>query len=314
MAEPERTQVLVAGEALIDIVHPVDGESSEHVGGSPANVAVGLSRLDHPTRLATHIGGDERGQRITAYLSQRGVSLTDGSDRADHTPTAEATVDATGVATYEFDLQWQLPRVDLSDIGHVHTGSIAATLDPGGRQVVDLIERARAGATVSYDPNARPSIMGSARDARQRIEDCIGRSDVVKCSTEDIDWLYDGAPVQEVAREWGRLGPGLIIVTQGGDGAMVHLSASGEMAQVPAQRVDVVDTVGAGDSFMAGLISGLLDEGLLGSTEARARLMGAEMAAVQRAVARGVSTAAYTVVRAGAASPTRTDLGLSDHG
>ncbi len=314
MPEQERTQVLVAGEALIDIVHPVDGESSEHVGGSPANVAVGLSRLDHPTRLATHIGRDERGERITAYLSQRGVTLTEGSDGAHHTPTAEATVDADGVATYEFDLQWQLPQVDLDEIGHVHTGSIAATLDPGGQQVVDLIERARVGATVSYDPNARPSIMGSVRDARQRIEDCIGRSDVVKCSTEDVDWLYDGAPVHEVVREWGRLGPGLVIVTQGGDGAIVHLSESGETATVPARRVDVKDTVGAGDSFMAGLISGLLDEGLLGSTDARARLATTEMTAVQRAVARGVATASYTVVRAGAASPTRADLGLPDDG
>lgn len=309
MSEPQpRPVVLVAGEALIDIVRPVDGPDSEHVGGSPANVAVGLSRLDHPTRLATHIGRDERGERITAYLSQRGVRLTEGSDHADHTPTAEASVDAAGVATYEFDLQWQLPQVDLSDIGHVHTGSIAATLDPGGRQVVDLIEAARAGATVSYDPNARPSIMGSPRDVRQRIEDCIGRSDVVKCSTEDIDWLYDGAPVEEVAREWGRLGPGLIIVTQGGEGAMVHLSESGETATVPARRVDVKDTVGAGDSFMAGLISGLLDEELLGSPEARTRLASTEMTAVQRAVARGVATSAYTVARVGAASPTRADL------
>lgn len=300
--------VLAAGEALIDIVRGVDGEVTEHVGGSPANVATGLARLGHPTVLATHIGRDERGERITAYLAERGVRITPGSDGAEATPTAAATVDAAGVATYEFDLRWVLPGVDLGGIGHVHTGSIAATLEPGGHQVVDLIERARLTATVSYDPNARPSIMGTPEDARQRIEECIGRSDVVKCSTEDAEWLYAGAPIPVIAREWGRLGPGLVVITQGGDGALIHLSGSGRSAHVEARRIDVVDTVGAGDSFMAGLVSGLLDEGLLGSAQARARLAVTEMAPVERAVLRGIATASYTVARAGAASPTRQDL------
>lgn len=308
MSEPQQTVVLVAGEALIDIVHPVDRESSEHVGGSPANVAVGLSRLDHPTRLATHIGQDERGQRITAYLSERGVVLTEGSDAAERTPTAAAEIDAQGVATYEFDLHWQLPQLDLTDVGHLHTGSISATLEPGGQQVVDLMERARAGATVSYDPNARPSIMGDAREARQRIEECVGRSDVVKCSTEDIDWLYDGAPAEDVAHEWGRLGPGLVIITRGGDGALVLQSGSADFVEVSARGIEIVDTVGAGDSFMAGLVSGLLDEGLLGSVQARERLAGADPDMVRRAVGRAVATSAYTVARSGAASPTRADL------
>ncbi len=314
MPEPQQSTVLVAGEALIDIVHPVGGESTEHVGGSPANVAVGLSRLDHPTRLATHIGQDERGERITAYLSERGVTLTEGSDAAERTPTAAAEVDAEGVATYEFDLQWELPPLDLADVGHLHIGSISATLEPGGQQVVELAGRAREHATVSYDPNARPSIMGAPRDARQRIEECVGRSDVIKCSTEDIDWLYDGAPAETVAREWGRLGPSLVIITQGGDGAMIHLAGSGASTQVAARHIDIVDTVGAGDSFMAGLVSGLLDEGLLGSVEARGRLADADLDVVRRAVGRAVATSAYTVAHAGAASPTRADLELPDGG
>lgn len=303
-------RVLSVGEALIDIVHTVDGQVAEHVGGSPANVAVGLARLGHPTQLATHVGTDDRGRRITDYLAERDVGLTPGSDSAERTPTAAATVDAAGVATYEFDLSWELPEVDLDGLGHVHTGSIAATLEPGGHQVVQLIERARAGATVSYDPNARPTIMGSPEDARQRIEECIGRSDVVKSSTEDVEWLYAGAPMDVVAHEWGRLGPGLVIITHGGEGALVHLSGSGQSTHVPARTVDVIDTVGAGDSFMAGLISGLIDEGLLGSVEARARLAAADLGTVERAVARGIATASYTVARAGAASPTRADLGL----
>lgn len=309
---PERAQhpvpVLAAGEALIDIVQGVDEEGVEHVGGSPANVAVGLARLGHPTTLATHVGRDERGRRITTYLAERDVALTPGSDRAERTPTAAATVDAAGVATYEFDLRWSLPEIDLAGVGHLHTGSIAATLEPGGHQVVGLMERARASATVSYDPNARPSIMGTPEETRQRIEECIGRSDVVKCSTEDVEWLYAGAPLELVAREWGRLGPGLVVITRGGDRAIVHLSSSGELSHVDARRIEIVDTVGAGDSFMAGLVSGLLDEGLLGSPEARTRLARTDLRPVERAVRRAIATASYTVARAGAASPTRAEL------
>jgi fructokinase len=310
MPEPDASsvRVLAAGEALIDIVRPQDGTETEHVGGSPANVAVGLARLGHPTRLATHVGTDERGRRITAYLAERGVRLTPGSDSAERTPTAAATLDASGAASYEFDLRWELPEIDLAGVGHVHTGSIAATLEPGGSQVVRLVERARATATVSYDPNARPTIMGAPEDARQRVEECVGRSDVVKSSDEDAQWLYAGASAEVIAREWARLGPGLVVITRGGDGVLIHLSGTGETMHVPSRRVDVVDTVGAGDSFMAGLVSGLIDEGLLGSVAARGRLARADLATVQRAVARGIATASYTVARAGAAAPTRGEL------
>ena len=119
--------VLTVGEALIDIVQPADGETSEHVGGSPANVAVGVAALGHTSRLATHIGRDERGERIASYLHERDVVLVDGSQEAERTSTAKAALDEEGGATYEFDLDWQVPWVDLDAIGHVHTGSIAAT-------------------------------------------------------------------------------------------------------------------------------------------------------------------------------------------
>lgn len=302
------TLVLTTGEALIDIVHSPGGKVAEYVGGSPANVAMGLARLGHPSDLATYVGSDERGVRIAEHLAERGVSLTPGSDSADRTPTAEATVDEDGVATYVFDLQWTVPETDTTAYGHLHTGSIACTLEPGGTEVLELMEAIRPHGTVSYDPNARPTIMGTPQDARQRIEECIGRSDVVKCSTEDAEWLYEGASMEEIAREWGRLGPPLIIITRGGDGAMAYLSETGESVEVDARRVEVEDTVGAGDSFMSGLVSGLLDEGLLGSVEARERLRTTDFEPIKRAVARAVATASFTVVRAGAQAPTREEL------
>jgi fructokinase len=308
MSEPQA--VLVVGEALIDIVQPQDAESTEHVGGSPANVAVGVAALGHRTMLATFIGRDERGERIADYLGEREVSLVDGSQDAEHTSTATAKLDEEGGATYDFELQWEVPAVDLTPFGHVHTGSIAATLQPGASDVLSLMSSAREHATVSYDPNARPTIMGSAHDARGTIEERIGRSDVVKASAEDIEWLYEGAAATEVARLWGRLGPPLVIITDGRRGALVHHTPTDSQTWVDAPSISVVDTVGAGDSFMGGLISGLLDARMLGSVEARTRLVEATAEALTAAVQRGISSAAYTVARKGAASPTRDDLDI----
>lgn len=303
--------VLAVGEALIDIVKPTDGEVIEHVGGSPANVAMGIAALGHSTSLATHIGRDERGQRIADHLSQRNVSLTPGSQNAQKTSTATATLDADGGATYDFDLAWHLAEVDLSDINHVHTGSIAATLQPGGTAVFDLICAARPHATVSYDPNARPTIMGEAHEARSTIEENIGRCDVVKSSVEDLEWLYPGADPADVARLWSKLGPGLVILTDGGNGAIAQHGPDAKVSVIKAQKVTVVDTVGAGDSFMAGLISGLLDAGLLGSARARARLAESPEHVIVAAIERAIATSAYTVTQAGAAAPTRSDLGIA---
>lgn len=306
--------VLTVGEALIDIVVPHgDGDRSEHVGGSPANVAIGVSALGHESRLTAYLGDDERGEQVRRHVERNGVELTEGSMSAPHTSTATAHLDADAVATYDFDLSWEVGPQDLDGIGHVHTGSIAATLEPGGSTVVDLIAQARERATVSYDPNARPTIMGSPEDARQRIEECIGRSDVVKASLEDIEWLYGGhevSDVVEVVHAWGQLGPELVVVTRGGDGAVVHLSRDDTTLELPSLKVEVVDTVGAGDSFMSGLVSGLLDAGLLGSVEARGRLGRAELEDIAPALERAVACAGWTVARAGAAAPTREDLGI----
>lgn len=301
-------EVLVIGEALIDIVIPLDGEPAEHVGGSPANVAIGLSRLGHPTRLATHIGTDPRGARIAELMAAESVGLSSDSITAERTPTAAATLDAAGVATYQFDLDWRLEpeRVSLPAGGHVHTGSIAATLSPGGAAVAAMVATAREQATVSYDPNARPSLMGDPAEARVVIEALISQSDVVKASDEDAAWLYPGTPVVEVLQNWAALGPAVCAMTQGGAEAVVLVA--GQVHRLPTLPTTVVDTVGAGDSFMAGLISGLLDAGLLGGQPARARLYAATWDDVLPAVQRALACAAITVSRAGANPPTRAEL------
>lgn len=299
--------VLVVGEALIDVVVPATGAApAEHVGGSPANVAVGLARLGHRTELATWIADDARGRRIQHLLAAEGVALTAGSRGAARTSTAIARLDALGVAAYEFDLDWRAdPALRAAPGGHLHTGSIAATLEPGGSDVTAILRGSREHATISYDPNARPGIMGRPQDVAPRVEEIVALSDVVKASAEDVDWLYGATPAGAVER-WSALGPRLILVTLGEGGVLVAVGA--ERAVVPARPVSVADTVGAGDSFMSGLLSGLLDRGLLGGPAGRARLAGASLADVAGAVERALACAAITVSRAGANPPRRDEL------
>lgn len=300
--------VLVLGEALVDVVHQ-GGTISEHVGGSPANVAFGLGRLDHDVTLAAWFALDERGKRIQAACEAANVKVAKGSERAPRTSVANALIDAAGKATYQFDLSWLLPELPAGDaVGHIHTGSIGATLEPGGSQVVKAVREAADGATVSYDPNARPTLMGSSQAVLGRVEEIIALSDVVKSSDEDIEWLYPNQSVADVMRRWLNMGPALAVVTRGGDGAYVAIATDDDIVEVAPNRVDVIDTVGAGDSFMAGLISGLLDAGYLGDAAARKALREARLVDIMPAVDRAITTSSNTVSKAGAYAPTRDEL------
>ncbi len=305
-----RPRTLVIGEALIDAVTRGGNATAEHVGGSPANVAFGLSALEHDVDLATWIATDERGLRIADICRARGVRLTPGSQGAPFTSVAHARLDGTGAATYVFDLEWQLAAVpEIGTYGHVHIGSIGAVLEPGASTVRATALVARARSTVSYDPNARPTLMGRPADARRIIEASMALSDVVKLSDEDVAWLCPGEPLTDVLERWCALGPALILVTRGREGTIVRVGRTGETGEFPAPRVKVVDTVGAGDSFMAGLVSGLLDAGLLGGPAARTALAAVTLDNVRPAVERALATGALTVGQAGAHAPTRADLG-----
>jgi fructokinase len=302
--------VLVVGESLIDAVERGSEPPELHVGGSPANVAFGLGALDHDVSLATWFGRDDWGRRIADRCAEKGAKVVAGSEGAVRTSVARAVLDAGGAATYDFDITWQVPAIaDLAGYGHVHTGSIAAVLEPGGSQTLVTVQQARATATVSYDPNARPSLMGSADEVRPRMEAFIALADVVKASDEDIAWLYPDRFVPDVLRHWGTLGASLTVVTRGGEGALYALNHVGSLAICEARSTGLIDTVGAGDSFMAGLLSGLLDAGLLGSLDARERLSTARLEDVRPALERAVATGGITVSKAGAYSPGRAELG-----
>jgi len=295
------TRGLVIGESLIDIVG-----GDEHVGGSPLNVAVGLGRLGREVDFLTRIGDDAHGQRISEYVNAAGVQLVSESRGAERTSTARATVAEDGSANYEFDLDWQLsgtPPVEPPLL--VHTGSIAAVQEPGCLAVAALVDAYHLSATVSYDPNVRPSLIADREQARQRIEHLVERSDIVKVSEEDLYWLDPDRSPEQIARTWLALGPALVVVTMADQGAMA-VCAAGE-ARVPTRAVQVVDTVGAGDSFMVGLLDALWGAGLLGA-ERRAGLAGIGIDALTAVLEAGSATAALTVGRAGADLPDRAAL------
>ncbi|AZN30493.1 carbohydrate kinase [Flaviflexus salsibiostraticola] len=301
-------QVLCVGEALIDVVTR-GRKTSEHVGGSPFNVAAGLARLGHPTSLASWWGGDAHGHLIERTAAEYGIDVIDGSNRAERTSVATATIDDTGSASYEFDLLWEVPTLPSpKEISHLHVGSIGATLEPGAMDVFAAVKRMAIQGTVSYDPNLRPAIMKRPGLVRNRIEQIVGHCDVVKASDEDLEWLYPDTPVEEIMRRWAAMGPALIVVTRGPWGSYARLAGDRDMLVIDALDVEVVDTVGAGDSFMSGLLSGLLDAGLLGSASAKAELRRVRWHDVQPALHRGVVTAGLTVSQEGAYAPTRDEV------
>ncbi|WP_371621898.1 carbohydrate kinase [Streptomyces sp. NBC_01116] len=301
----DHSELLVVGECVADIVRLPDEAPRVHPGGSPANVAYGLARLGHRAVLLTQLGPDGNGRLIREHLASGGVDVrTDGSTAP--TPSAAVTLDGAGQASYAFDVSWTLAPVAVEPAPvHVHTGSIGAVAEPGSATVLDLVRAARATATVSYDPNVRPALMGDHAAAVRRVEECVGLSDLVKASDEDLEWLYPGEEPERVAARWLERGPAVVLVTRGGAGALAVLP--GGRITVGAPPVDVVDTVGAGDAFMSGTLHALAAHGLLGPG-GRDRLHAVDRDVVADVLRHAVASAAVTVSRAGANPPGADEL------
>jgi fructokinase len=300
------TRGLVIGESLIDIVERDGQTDDEHVGGSPLNVAVGLARLGRDVDFLTRIGDDPHGRRIADYVNAAGVQLVSGSQVAGRTATARLAVGEDGSAGYVFDLDWQLSGTPMvTPPLFAHTGSIAAVQEPGCLAVAALVDTYHVSATITFDPNVRPSLIVDRELARQRIEHLVERSDIVKVSEEDLRWIEPARPPERMAQTWLALGPAIVAVTMADRGATAVCAAG--VARVPARPVEVVDTVGAGDAFMAGLIDALWGRGLLGAHR-RAELAGIDLDALTAALEAAGNAAALTVARAGADLPDRAAL------
>ena len=312
----QQNVVAVIGETLIDLVQAGPGGLFEAVpGGSPANVAVGLARLDVPTRMVARLGDDLLGEWIREHLMANDVDLSFSVEASEPSSLAIVAIGRDGGAEYEFrvdgtaDWQWrddELEQVLDDDVVAVHSGSLALTIEPGAGAITRLLDRARAGATVSYDPNCRPLLMGRPEDVLHRVNALLAVADVVKASSEDVAWLFPGREPEAVAEEWLARGPAFVAVTLGSDGVVAAGRKAG-LFRRPGREVRVVDTVGAGDSFTSAMLAALHRRSLLGATHRDAlRTLGArDLADV---LDEAVLASAITCTRRGAEPPVLADL------
>ena len=302
----------VIGEALVDVVHKQGEQTHAYPGGSPMNVAVGVSRLGHPTQFVGHYGADGYGRAISEHLDASGVNVPFAPTAA-RTSTAQAHIGQDGAAEYEFNIDWSLDALadELVELARtsqaLHTGSIAAMLEPGAHVVANALTAARESALISYDPNCRPSIVSDRAAAQEWAERFVGLASVVKASDEDLTWLYPDRSLAETARAWVALGAELVVLTRGERGPIAYTRAYPEGIEEPAYRVQVADTVGAGDSLMAALICGLLDRGIAGSG-ARAKVAALEREEISELLRFSATAAGITVSRSGANPPNRHEL------
>jgi fructokinase len=300
---------VVVGESLVDIVVPADGgEPHDAVGGSLLNVAVGLARLEVPTTLVTRIGADRYGQLVLDHVRASDVTLSEDSVVAGGTTsTATAHLDEHHAATYDFDLTWDLPRQQLSEgATGVHVGSLGTAVAPGRESVADLVHQAaEAGVFVSYDPNIRPFFLDDREAAWQDVLELGREVRLLKLSDEDLRLLRPGADDETVCRELlaGELTE-LVVLTRGAEGATAF--TDGATLPVAAPPTNVVDTVGAGDSFTAAMLALLCEWGVV--TAGEGTIAALDDARVELLVRGAITAAAVTCSRRGANPPTRREL------
>jgi len=307
--------VAVAGEVITDLV-PADGEGVFRAapGGSPGNVAVGLARLDVRARMLARLSDDVLGRRLRAHLEGNGVDLSHAMHAAEPSSLAIVVLQPDGSAAYDFrvdgtaDWQWTHEEVAhaVDGVEALHVGSLAVTTPPGGAVLRRLAARAAADVTVSFDPNVRHLLMGPREEVLAVVHELLGVVDVVKASDEDVAWLEPGRTPAEVAAEWLSHGPALVVITRGGDGAVAAGASAGPLSR-PGMAVEVADTVGAGDSFMAALLAGLARRGLLGA-EHREALRAMTADEVGALVDQCIEVSAITCSRPGADPPRVAEL------
>ncbi|MFE6826249.1 carbohydrate kinase [Streptomyces sp. NPDC057690] len=268
-------QITVLGECVADAFTEPANTSNELAlrvlpGGGPANTAVSLARLGTPARFLARLSDDVFGRLFRAHLTASGVDLSDAVQAAESSTLAVAELDARGQAAFSFhaqntaDWQWapeELARVDLSETACLHTGSLALVQQPGATVVEDFLAAAAPRTTISIDPNVRPLLV-HPDVYRARLTHWCTLADVLRLSEDDLELLLPGTPPERACDIWHAAGARLVVITRGADGALASLD--GEQVQVPAVSTSVADTVGAGDSFTAGLLHHLGARGLLG--------------------------------------------------
>jgi len=303
-----RGVLTVIGEALVDLVDDGGGATfTAHLSGSPLNVALGLARLGRPTQFMARFGDDMFGLRLRAFAERNGIGLEAAVAAPQPSTLAVVMLDEHRKAVYDFyaqgsaDWQWTPDELAIpAGTQILHTGSLASWLPPGDEHIVAALRRARGTVLVSYDPNVRPSLLGTPERARPLIERVVPIAHLVKASEDDVAWLYPGDRLDDVARRWLDLGATAVILTRGEDGAVAYRGDADPITR-PGRPVQLVDTIGAGDAFTSGLLSALAGAGVHDADT----LAGADLGA---ALDEAILVAALTCERAGADPPTAAEV------
>ena len=307
-----RPLIVIAGEAIFDLIP--DGTTSgvyrSALGGSSFNTSIGLARLNAPAAFCGRLSRDDAGAQFMARLEGAGVdvSLVSRSSK----PSALALV-AAGTQTsgprYSLYLDGTthegpagLPKPWPARAVHLHAASFHALLGPSGNEMLAAMRDLSGRITISFDPNIRPAVLPPPAETAPLVEARVAASTIVKASEEDLVWLYPHRTPEESIIAWSQLGPTLAILTRGGDGA-VAFSQQGRI-EVAAPKVEVVDTVGAGDSFTAALLASLWRRGALSPTGVR----DLSPQALTDCLAFAAMAAAINCARRGADPPTDAEI------
>jgi fructokinase len=267
----QQAGVTVIGEAIVDLIPAGPPRTFQAVpGGSPYNVATGLARLGHHATLMARLADTAFGRILRDHAEAEGVDLHAAPSAAEPATLAVVSLDAQARASYDFyltgtaDWQWTAGETGRApeENAILHFGSIASWTPPGDAAIGNLARRLRerGDVLISYDPNVRPGLLADPGHGREVAERAIGLAHLAKASSDDIAWLYPDLSPADVARRWLELGATVVVITSSADGAYAY-TAQGPPVRRPALDVTVVDTVGAGDSFTAGLIGSLLSRG-----------------------------------------------------
>jgi fructokinase len=263
--------VAVIGEAIIDLLPSGPPRTFQAVpGGSPYNVAVGLARLGHRATLMARLADGTFGRILRDHAQAEGIDLDAAPHAAEPSTLAVVSLDASARASYDFyldgtaDWQWTAEETSHAPEGTavLHFGSIASWTPPGDKRIHELAHRlrGRGDVLITYDPNVRPGLLMDHRHGQRVVERALGLAHLAKASTDDVAWLYPDQALDEVARHWLELGASVVVITSSADGAYAYTAQDWSVRR-PALDVAVVDTVGAGDSFTAGLIGSLIGRG-----------------------------------------------------
>jgi fructokinase len=297
-------QVWVVGEVLIDLI-PDSDQHLAVVGGGPANTAKALAKLGVKTYFIDGVSNDEYGQMAKAELLSANVLLDYVQYSNKPTCTAKVTLSSSGSATYEFVIEdtstfdfsasW-LPDPQSLKPSILHIGTLATVIEPGASVLFEWAQSVSHVAPIVFDPNIRPAVLSDRVEYVKKVEKWVAISSAVKVSDEDLNWLYPGKVIDEIANKWLEVGVQLVVVTLGDKGITAY--RENDQISVDAVKVVVVDTVGAGDTVGAVLVEAIVKSGL-------DRLTGEVLKTMLN---RAVKAAAITVSRTGANPPSKEEI------